>query len=558
VAFVRPALLASILSAFACADGGPAPDLGLAVASLTGDGLPDDVRSVRVTWRIDGGKPTTREATLDQLEVSEGRTRLSIERIPEDTPIELTVEGVRSDGKAGYAGSVGPLQLSAGEQARVRVVLFGRDASEMLPAAPPGRFLHAATRLADGRVLVSGGFGAPEPADCPADAGSGALCFSAEARRDAWLFDPTSATFSEVSGELGSARGGHTATVLGDGRVLLAGGATSVLLVLARDELGFEPRFSASGQASYELFDPAPSGDQGPRDPARGRLVGGGPLLAPRFLHAAEASPLAPERVVLAGGLGEASSTTYEVFDAAGRGGVLPDSLVELSVARTLPSAVALRDGQAAWIWLFGGASASSNDDLAERWLGDADNAIGSVEPATESAFPNGSGSDDTRQPLYALVRPVAVTLTSASRAFVTGGLGPRCTAAGAATFELDDTLPCSDADQLRAGFLVEAATGATTRARLPSAHILGAGAALADGRAVVSGGFVDRTLKASPEAHLLLFTSELRAGSKELLEARALHTSTAFGAAGVLTTGGLVLDDGELELVTASEVAWF
>jgi hypothetical protein len=62
---------------------------------------------------------------------------------------------------------------------------------------------HSATVLADGRVLVAGGTGTTlNPAE---------------------IFDPQSATWT-ATGPMTSARGGHTASQLSDGRVLVAGG----------------------------------------------------------------------------------------------------------------------------------------------------------------------------------------------------------------------------------------------------------------------------------------------------------------------------------------------
>src|SRR5262249_7695252 len=152
--FLRMAALATALGFAACADEGH-PDIGLSVASLSGEGLPDEVKSVRVTWRIGDGAPTSREATIDQLENSGGHTRLSIERIPEGEPIEITVEGLRADMKVSHAGHVGPLRLAKDEHAKVHVVLFSRSTSESFDGTvPPGRFLHTATHLADGRVLI--------------------------------------------------------------------------------------------------------------------------------------------------------------------------------------------------------------------------------------------------------------------------------------------------------------------------------------------------------------------------------------------------------------------
>ncbi len=69
------------------------------------------------------------------------------------------------------------------------------------------RYLHTATRLEDGRVLVTGGVG-PD----------GAAIAAAE------LWDPATRTFSPA-GSLSQARFAHAATLLHDGRVLIVGGS---------------------------------------------------------------------------------------------------------------------------------------------------------------------------------------------------------------------------------------------------------------------------------------------------------------------------------------------
>jgi hypothetical protein len=68
------------------------------------------------------------------------------------------------------------------------------------------RVRHQATRLVDGRVLISGGSGANDASIAAAE-----------------LYDPATGTFA-VTGSTLTARQNHTATLLADGRVLITGG----------------------------------------------------------------------------------------------------------------------------------------------------------------------------------------------------------------------------------------------------------------------------------------------------------------------------------------------
>jgi len=81
------------------------------------------------------------------------------------------------------------------------------------------RFLHTATLLQDGKVLVAGG--------------SGITGISASAE----LYDPASGTWT-ATGSLNNARLFHTATLLQSGMVLAAGGVDSNLNPSASAELG--------------------------------------------------------------------------------------------------------------------------------------------------------------------------------------------------------------------------------------------------------------------------------------------------------------------------------
>jgi hypothetical protein len=76
------------------------------------------------------------------------------------------------------------------------------------------RVWHTLTLLPDGTVLTTGG----ETDECGAN-----YCIFAGTTRTAELYDPATASFSTTS-TMGASRGGHTATLLNDGRVLMTGG----------------------------------------------------------------------------------------------------------------------------------------------------------------------------------------------------------------------------------------------------------------------------------------------------------------------------------------------
>ena len=97
---------------------------------------------------------------------------------------------------------------------------------------------HTATLLNDGTVLVTGGDGVTRNP-------TGAVSAKAE------LFNPTSGIFTPTNGNLTTPRANHTATLLDDGTVVLAGGW---------DLIDFSV-FNRSGTVNYlataEVFDPA-------------------------------------------------------------------------------------------------------------------------------------------------------------------------------------------------------------------------------------------------------------------------------------------------------------
>lgn len=98
-----------------------------------------------------------------------------------------------------------------------------------LPTMTIPRAAHAAVRLTNGQVILTGGISEsvfPNPAINTAE-----------------LFDPTTKTFTALNASLQSPRINHTATLLPDGKVLLTGGQIDNL--------------NGNGNDSAELYDPA-------------------------------------------------------------------------------------------------------------------------------------------------------------------------------------------------------------------------------------------------------------------------------------------------------------
>ena len=249
---------------------------------------------------------------------------------------------------------------------------------------------HTATVLPDGEILVIGGEGP-----------SGRALSSAE------LYDPASGKFSAVAAKMGTARAGHTATLISgcncpaDGKVLIAGGTTAAASLgstLRSAEL-FDPatgQFTATGAmkstrarhsatliasgllAGNVLIVGGTSDESGGDldtaelyDPVTGQFTLTGRMAARREGHSATwLSPsvvrgaLAGEVLVAGGGAVSAPSDSAEVFNPQT---ATFSSVGSMSTARTLQAAVLLNNGKV----LIAGGQSSESDFLQSAELFD-------------------------------------------------------------------------------------------------------------------------------------------------------------------------------------------
>ncbi len=174
---------------------------------------------------------------------------------------------------------------------------------DALPDLGTSRSGHTATLLADGRVLIAGGYNASFAADAGAE-----------------LYDPATGT-TTPTGSLNIGREGAVAVMLADGRVLIAGGYNAA---------------AGRHQRTAEIYDPASGTFSRTADMAIPRYAGTAKLLPDgRVLIAASVSPNA-----IGGGM---ASDVAELFDPTTGSFSVIERMIE---ARDYTSSILLPDGR--------------------------------------------------------------------------------------------------------------------------------------------------------------------------------------------------------------------
>jgi len=195
--------------------------------------------------------------------------------------------------------------------------------TEIVGDSGNGIYGHTATLLPNGKVLLAGGF-VNSVWDYSGISGS---------YSGATLYDSVTAVFSGT-GDLTTHRGDHTATLLANGKVLIAGGAD-------QDPTG-------AGLASAELY-----------DPSTGTFTPTGSMAVGRFLHTA--TLLQNGKVLIVGGALTSTSApvaTAEVYDPATGTFTMTGAM---ATAREQHTATLLADGR---VLIVGGTTSTATGDL--------------------------------------------------------------------------------------------------------------------------------------------------------------------------------------------------
>jgi hypothetical protein len=348
----------------------------------------------------------------------------------------------------------------------------GRPCGTTAPTPPPGQILlsmprvaHSATLLRNGKVLVAGG-------TTPSGTNAASL-------PTAELYDPVTRAFLPT-GRMQNARAYHTATLLLDGRVLLAGG-TSV-----------SPGSPPVPLSTMEIY-----------DPERGTFTPAAPII-PRNAHTA--TLLNDGRVLLAGGLpGQgAFLNVAEVFQPTS--GTV-STLMPMVERRGFHTATLLRDGR---VVMIGGEG---------------------INP--EFFVP--SSSSFVRSPAALLRLNHAATLLPDGRVLVTGGVAQGPVPASPVIFDAS-----TSAVTVTGGMLIPRSGHTATM--------------LADGRVLVMGG-ASVTGESLAPGELFLPSGGAFTPGPTLAVPRTLHTATLLADGTVLVVGGFRLSGGIQTWIGTAEV---
>jgi galactose oxidase-like protein len=326
-------------------------------------------------------------------------------------------------------------------------------------------------------------------------------------------FKSTGSMFGvDLEGGLGGAREFHTATLLQDGRVLVAGGLTYVFSPFSG------PRYTEVDSA--ELYDPTAGGFSPRIGPAR---------------HCHTATLLTSGKVLITGGYGATSvGASAEIYDPAS--GTFAATTGSMATGRACHTATLLTDGK---VLIAGGS-----DNTAELF-----------DPATETFSSTG--------PMLVARQHHTATLLHGGKVLVTGGsdnsaeLYDPTTGIFSATGPMAAVRSWHTATLLNDGRVLltggtdgntdltsaelynpSAGTFSTTTGSMATARQQHTATLLNDGTVLVVGGY-SASLLVERSAEVFDPTTGSFSGTGSLVTARAAHTATLLNDGTVLVTGG-------------------
>jgi len=156
------------------------------------------------------------------------------------------------DGTYLIAGGMTNAAVGTGGPATDSVDLYVPSGNTIIPFPNmlSGRMGHGMTRLNDGRILVTGGFA--DWTDAGALNGVNFVTQLNTAQDSTEIYDPATGSWS-AGPTMSSKRGGHSQTLLNDGRVLITGGVDGGAQILAS---GFQYIYVPTFTNTCEIFDP--------------------------------------------------------------------------------------------------------------------------------------------------------------------------------------------------------------------------------------------------------------------------------------------------------------
>lgn len=313
--------------------------------------------------------------------------------------------------------------------------------------------------------------------------------------RSAEIYDPVTGSFTATSANTGGmtvARQSHTASKLPNGKVLITGG------------------YSGSAYlATAEIFDPAGNG-------GAGTFTATDSMDYARSDHAA--TPISGNRVLITGGQNGSVLNTAEIFDPAGNGGAGTFTATgPMSTARRLHTATRLGDGR---VLVAGGTTSTSISSSSTN-----------ITDKAEIYSPAADATGSFTQVINLMIskrREHTATLLNSGKVLIAGGLLSSNYLASAEIFD-----PATGA----AG----AGTFTATASPMAIGHGNHTAILLPSGKVLVAGGNTGSTLSTyGPTSSAEIFnTAGGNFGSTAMTSARAFHAAVAFTDGRVLLAGG-------------------